>query len=46
LGRTLRIKNYRKEASESVIFDKYIMIFHHSWPSSTGRSRVKREGPY
>jgi hypothetical protein len=44
--RTMWIKDYRKEASESVILDEYIMIFHHSWPNSTGRSRAKREGPY
>ena len=38
--RTMWIKDYRKEASESVILDEYIMIFHHSWPNSTGRSRA------
>jgi len=44
--RTMWIKDYRKEASESIILDEYIMIFHHSWPNSTERSRAKREGPY
>jgi hypothetical protein len=44
--RTMWIKDYGKEASESVILDEYIMIFHHSWPNSTRRSRAKRDGPY
>jgi hypothetical protein len=44
--RTMWIKDYRKEASESVILDEYSVCFHHSWPNSTRHSRAKREGPY
>ena len=46
-GKTVEVDEMMQaEASESVILDQNIMILHHSWPNSTGRSREKRDGPY